>query len=243
MSRAESVLPAPPSLRGALRAAIADFYFNSWRLVPANLLWGLGLFLLYGVALIWPVGAIILAPLLALPTVGIFRIAALIVRGEPVSFWDGLSAWRRLMGPALAAGVAGAAAIIVFGTNLLAGILSGEVLGWAIATFAAWALAATWVAAFAFWPLLVDPARAHERVRRRSRLGGTLVLAFPVRFGALGIVLAAISAASTIAFAALVTISVAYCALVACRYVLPAADRLEARLAGSDVHRQPIIRQ
>jgi hypothetical protein len=50
-----------------------------------------------------------------------------------------------------------------------------------------------------------------------------------VRFGALGVVIAAILVASTLAFAALVTISVAYCALVACRYVLPAADRLDAR--------------
>lgn len=95
MSRAEPVLAAAPSLRGALRASFADFYFNSVRLVAANLLWGLGLILLYVVALIWPIGAIVLAPLLALPTVGIFRMAALIVRGEPVSFRDGLAAWRR----------------------------------------------------------------------------------------------------------------------------------------------------
>lgn len=229
MSRAEPVLPAAPSLRGALRASFTDFYFNSVRLVAANLLWGLGLILLYVVALAWPIGAIVLAPLLALPTVGIFRIAALIVRGEPVSFWDGLAAWRRLLGPALGAGVAGVAAVIVFGSNFVTGLLSNEVVGWAFATFAAWALAVTWVAAFAFWPLLVDPARAAEPPLRRSRLAGLLVLAHPVRLGALGVVIAAILVASTIAFAALVTISVAYCALVACRYVLPAADRLDAR--------------
>lgn len=235
MSKADPVLPAAPSLRGALRTALADFYFNSWRLVPANLLWGLGLMILYLVALVWPLGAIVLAPLLALPTVGIFRLAALIVRCEPVSFWDGLAAWRRLRWPTLAAGVAGVAAIVVFGSNFVTGVLSSDVVGWAFATFAAWALAVTWVTAFAFWPLLVDPARATESPLRRSRLAGLLVLAHPVRFGALGLVLAAILVASTIIFAALVTISMAYCALVACRYVLPAADRLEAR--------PPMIRQ
>lgn len=230
-SRAEPVLPSASSLRGSLRAALSDFYFNSWRLVPANVLLGLGLILLYVVALVWPLGAIVLAPLLALPTVGIFRLAALIVRGQPVSFRDGLSAWRQLLRPALVAGAAGVGAVVVFGSNFVTGLLSNDVVGWAFATFAAWGLVATGVAAVAFWPLLVDPARAHESVRRRSRLAGLLVIAHPARLGALGLVLAAILVASTIAFAALVTISMAYCALVACRYILPAADRLEARSA------------
>jgi hypothetical protein len=39
-----------------------------------------------------------------------------------------------------------------------------------------------------------------------------------------------IVAISTVGFAALLTISVSYVALVAARYVLPAADRLAARL-------------
>ena len=46
----------------------------------------------------------------------------------------------------------------------------------------------------------------------------------------LAIVCGVVLIASAIAFAALITISVAFVALVACRYVLPAADRLEARL-------------
>ena len=223
-------MPAAPSVRGALRVALVDFYFNSSRLVPANLLWGLGLVVLYLIALVSPLGAILVAPLLALPTAGVFRIAALIVRGEPVSFWDGLAAWREQLVPALAAGVAGVMAVVVLGSNLIAGILSNEFLGWAFATFAAWGLATAWLAGIAFWPLLVDPARAHEPARRRARLAGLLVAALPARLGALGVVLAVVSILSAIAFAALVTVSVAYLALVACRYVLPAGDRLETRL-------------
>jgi hypothetical protein len=57
-----------------------------------------------------------------------------------------------------------------------------------------------------------------------------LALAHPVRMGSLAIVLAAVLAASTVVFAALLSVSVALCAFVTCRYVLPAADRLEARL-------------
>ena len=52
-----------------------------------------------------------------------------------------------------------------------------------------------------------------------------------MRLGALTLVLAVILAASTVVFAALLTVSVALCAFIACRYVLPAADRLEAQLA------------
>ena len=114
-------------------------------------------------------------------------------------------------------------------------ILSNEILGWALATFAAWALVTAWLAGLAFWPILVDPVRDHEPVRRRVRLAGLLVVAYPVRLGALGIVLTVISLLSAIAFAALVTVSVSYVALVACRYVLPASDRLETRLTGRDV--------
>ncbi len=60
-----------------------------------------------------------------------------------------------------------------------------------------------------------------------------LAFAHPVRLGALTLVLALILAASTVVFAALVTVSVALCAFIACRYVLPAADRLEAQLAAT----------
>lgn len=232
MSRAEAAAPAAPTIGGALRAALTDFYYNSWRLVPANMLWGVGLVLLYLVALVWPLAALALAPLLAVPTAGVFRLAALIVRGEAASFRDGLAAWRALATPAVAAGIVGVVAAVVFGSNVVTGILSHEMLGWAFATFAAWALATAWVVGLAFWPLLADPARDREPASHRARLAGLLVAAFPARLGALGAVLALVSILSAIAFAALVTVSVSYVALVACRYVLPAADRLEARLAG-----------
>jgi len=48
-----------------------------------------------------------------------------------------------------------------------------------------------------------------------------------------GLVLLALLVLSTIAFVALLTVSVAFSALVAARYVLPAADRLETALGGA----------
>jgi hypothetical protein len=62
-------------------------------------------------------------------------------------------------------------------------------------------------------------------------LAGLLVLAHPIRLGAVGLALAAFLALSTIAIVALVTVSVSFAALVTSRLVLPAADRLEASLA------------
>ena len=118
------VLPSAPTLRGSLRAAAVDFYYNSWRLVPANILWALGLGILYVVFLFWPFGALLLLPLLALPTVGLYRMAALIVRGESVSFWDGIGAWRRFLAPALAAGIAMVLAGTIFTVNLFGGLVS-----------------------------------------------------------------------------------------------------------------------
>lgn len=232
-------LPAAPTLRGALRTAISDFYFNSWRLVPANLVWGLSLGLLYLVALVfWP-AALLLAPLLAFPTLGIFRIATLIVRGESVSFWDGIRACRHYFVPTLAAGVLIEVAGLVFIVNLVSGITGGDLIGLAFATMAGWGLIVGWLMLLCYWPLLTDPRREGYGLRGAFRSAGYLVVAHPVRLGALGLLLGLFFLVSAVAFAALVSVSIAYGALVACRYVLPAADRLEARLAAAGKHLAP----
>ena len=76
--------------------------------------------------------------------------------------------------------------------------------------------------------ILLDPARAECRVLVRLRTAGLLVLAFPVRLAALGGLLAVVVLASAVAVAALLSVSVAFAALVVTRFTLPAADRLEA---------------
>jgi hypothetical protein len=53
------------------------------RLVTANVVWGAGLIVVVFVGLVWPLGWLLLLPLLALPTAGIFRLAARIVRVAP----------------------------------------------------------------------------------------------------------------------------------------------------------------
>lgn len=226
----EAGLPASPTIRGAIRTAAGDFYFHSWRLLPANVLWAASSLLLVAAAVLVPV-LVLLLPLSSLPLAGIFAIATRIVRGESVSFWDGIEAWRRELRPALALGTGLLAAGIVLGFNVVSGILSGTALGWGFATLAFWGLVAAWIFAWLAWPVLLDPARANQPVRDRLRLAGLLLLAHPVRVGSLGLVLALLILVGTVAVVALVTVAVAFAALVASRFVLPAADRLEARLA------------
>ena len=102
------------------------------------------------------------------------------------------------------------------------------------------------------WPLAGRPARgpAMRARRARARLAALLAFAHPVAAGRRSrSSVAVLAAASTVVFAALVTVSVALCALIACRYVLPAADRLEAQLAaraararrGADPDRPPAM--
>ncbi len=232
-------LPRAPTLRGSLRAAFLDFYYNSWRLVPANMLWGLGLIALYLAFLVWPFGALLLLPLLALPTVGLYRMAALIVRGESVSFWNGIGAWRRFLIPALAAGLALVSAGSVFTVNLLGGLASGDPIGWAFATLAGWGWLVMTMLAVTFWPLLVDPRREGWGARRTLRLAGYLVVAHPLRLVGLTVATAILLALSTVAFAALVTISVALAALFGSHFVLASADRLEAKLGERGVSFAP----
>lgn len=222
--------PAAPRLGGALRGAAIDLYFNSWRLVPANLAWSVCLVAILALAASVSLLALLLLPLLALPTVGIYRMASLIVRGEPVALSDAFSAWRRFGGPALALATALLVAGSMFVFNVVTGLLRSDVAGWSLATLAFWGLVVVVMTASVTWPILVDPRRETVGVRARVRLAILLVLAHPMRFAALSLVLGLIVVVSTVGFAALLTVSVSYVALVAARYVLPAADRLEARL-------------
>ena len=226
----DAALPAAPSVGGAFRRSIQDAYYHSWRLLPANVVWSVAALLLLAAILVTPL-AVLLAPLLALPTAGMFRIATRIVRGEAVSFWDAIDAWRRDVRATLVAGAATTAAAVAFFSNVITGLSSASPLGWGLATLAAWGLIALWLLAFALWPILVDPRRAGRPATDRARLAALLVVAHPFRMAALAVVLTLFLAASTVAIVALVTISMSLAALVASRYVLPAADRLEADLA------------
>ena len=221
--------PTPPTLRSAFRSAATDFYYESIRVVPANVAWGICLLALLAGG-VWgsPTLAIVVAPLLALPLVAIARLAAQTVRGMDVVLSDGVEAIRAQALPAIVAGIVLEIAAIVFALNMVAGATAGGPAGWAFATLAAWGLASTWVFGLAFWPLLADPARDDAPVIARVRLAGLVIVAEPARFAALGAAMAILTLVSSVAIVALLSVSVSFAMLVAARIVLPAADRFEA---------------
>lgn len=232
MSRAE---PLPrrrgEGLGSALRAAAVDFYYQSIRLVPANVVWGAALIALLAVAIgSGPLASLVAIPFLAIPFVGVARLAALTVRGRDVVLSDLWRAYRQFAVMALVLGAALTVASVLLASNIVIGATQGGFIGWAFATLAASGLLGIWVLSFPLWLLLVDPDRSEQSARARLRLAVLLVLAAPGRTAFLGLVLAIILAVSTVAFAALLTISVAFACLVAARYLLPLADRLETWL-------------
>ena len=212
----------------AVRQAAIDFYFNSLRFVPANAAWALGALIVLFVAVAWP-PAIILAVLLAIPVVGLHRMAALLARGEATSLSDFVEGMRRY--GVAATGVSTGAAIVAFvlTTNTIVGLGSGEPIGWFLGATALYGDIALAMFLVAAWPILVDPQRESASLRRRLRLAGLLVIGRPGRLFLLTAIVIVLLAVSIVILAGIVLVGAAYVSLLATRWVLPVADELEAR--------------
>jgi hypothetical protein len=218
--------PGSTPIGESFRRAFVDFYFNSGRLVAANLAWGVVFsVVLYGTIFVTPL-MLVLSPLLALPTAGVFRVAALIARGEAVELSDAFGAWRRFAVPSLLTALGLQSAVLILGGNLVLGLASGTLPGLALATMSAWGLIASGAFAVVVWPLLMDPWRDGESLRARARVAALMIVAFPVRLIALAAFCLLILLLSTVAYMMVFSVSVAYVALVTSRYLLPAADKL-----------------
>lgn len=219
-----------PSVGRAIRGAAVDFYYNSWRLVPANILWAVGFL---GLVVAGPtLLGLVIAPLLALPTAGLFAMAGRLARLEPTAFGDFgaaiVASWR----PALLVGAATTGLGLVFTTNLLVGLRADEPLGWFVGAAAFWGIVGLGLGLLALWPLLGDPRRRALPLGRRLRLAALVLLVRPLRIVALGSFSILVLVVSTVLVAALLTVSVAYLCLVAARVVLPIADLVEPPPAG-----------
>jgi hypothetical protein len=212
-------------MSAAVRLAASDFAFNTWRFIGANLVFGLGLLVVVITALGWP-PAIALLPLLAAPLAGMHRMAALLARGEPAALWDFRDGIRRFGVHAVGVAAAALVAVLVLGTNAVAGFTGPEPVDWFVGVLAAYGLVALTMFLVAAWPLLVDPARDSWRVDERLRAAALLVLARPGRLLALTALVVAILVASTVLLGGIVLVAASFASLVATRWVLPAADQL-----------------
>lgn len=229
MSRAERrVVPPAPRLGSAIREAGLDLYYNSVRLVPANVLWALSLL---GIGFVLARG-LALAPLVLLMiplTMWLMGMATTLVRRRRLHWSDGIDAVRGRFWRLVGIGLLQLLLSVVAAVDVLIGLQLSGIVGPIVVVGGAYTLAAIWLVAVTTWPLLLDPVRARDGTRGSLRLGLLLVLAHPVRLGVLALLLAGFLAASTVLAAALVTVSGALTMLVAAHYVLPAADRLEGR--------------
>jgi len=227
--------PRGTGLAAAFRAAAVDFYYQSIRLVPANVAWGLTLlaWLAFGLGG-GPLIALISAPLLAIPYVAIARLAALTARGRDVVLSDAIDAVRRFGLAALVAGALAALAFAILASNVIVGANLEGPVGWVLSTLAAAGLIALWVYSVPFWVLLVDPDRDDQPIRAKVRVAALLMVAAPGRLSWLAFLLFLVLVISTVAIVALLTIAPAYALLVSARYTLPLSDRLERWLEARD---------
>jgi hypothetical protein len=221
--------PGLPGVRGALRTALVELWYHPWPLLAANLAWAAGVLLALGVATVWPLGGLVVAPLAAVPFAGVMGVATRIVRGEPVDVRDAFRPWRTHGGRAALLGVATTLVLLVLAADVAIGLVAmGGAIGWTLAAGAGWALLAVVALLLHAWPLLLDPAAPDRNIRTALRLGARVALVFPGRTIALTMAAALVLLLATVLFAILATIAMAWVAILASLVVLPAADRLTA---------------
>jgi uncharacterized membrane protein YesL len=230
VSRADRrALPPAPTLGGAVRAAASDFYYNSVRLIPANLLWGAGFLAVLFVYVYFDVLALLPALVLIPLTAGLMAMATVLVREKRLFFSDFVEGIRRDFWRNLGLGALQLAALVVLGADLLIGLQIPNLVGIFLAVSAGYALIIFWAYVLVAWPLLLDPVRRGEPATRQLRLGALLLLAHPFRVGAMALVILVFLAVATITVAGVAMFALALTLLVAAHYVLPAADRIEGR--------------
>lgn len=213
---------------GALRLAASDFYFNSWRFVAANVAWALSLLAVLFLAVLWT-PFIMLVVLLAAPLVGLHAMAARLVRDEPVNLDDFVAGTRRLgLQATLVAAVAAVLAAVLL-TNVLTGFSADGPLGWFLGATAIYSLIALAMYLVALWPVLADPNHVDVPLRRKLQVAGLVVIGRPVRLLVVTLSVIVILTVSTVLLAGIVLFGVAFASILATRWVLPAADELEAR--------------
>lgn len=212
----------------AVRASLSDAFFNSGRLLAANVIWGLAVVALAIIALAWPLGALLLSPFAALPTAGVFRTAARIVRGQAdVGLAEIARSSARDAGMVATVGVGVVGLTFVLAYNVASGLAAGDAAGLVLATFAGWGIVGLWIGALVVWPVLADPARTHLPLTDRLRLAATLFFLEPGRFAGLGLLVFGLTVLGIVLTAAILTVGLSFIALVACRVVYPVADRVE----------------
>jgi hypothetical protein len=226
VSRGRSVASAP-RIGATARQSALDLYYNFASLIPANVIFGIGLILVIGAMAVAPFGWIAVIGLVPLAA-GCMRLATSLVRDGHTDLGTYAAQILRPW-PAWALGGAQLGAVLVLVVDLVVGSALDNPMGGVLVVSALYGMAILWIYAVVAWPIVLDPVRADQSVATRLRLAGMLLVAQPARMAALAVLLGVFLVVATVAVAAIVTFALALACLVAARYVLPAADRLEGR--------------
>lgn len=213
----------PVGLGRAIRHAFAAYLDEIVLFLAVNLVLVVAVALLVAASSIVPL-LLLLAPLLALPTAVLMRLAVEGARETAVSWATvrtelGRLGWRKVILATVQLLILGIAATNVSlsrGIGGVPGILSALVAGYALIAISAYAVA--------LWPIVCDPRREGP-LREQLRLAVAVVLVRPLQVGLLAVmtVLAVVASVQLIApalfLASLVLLTVA-------AYVVDVADRL-----------------
>ena len=188
-----------------------------------NLAWLVVVALFGFLRLVVPV-LIVLAPLLALPTAVLMRLAVAVARDRSPSWSMAIAELGRLAGRKLLLGTAQLLVLALGVVNVLLAGNIGGILGVISALIAAYAVIATWMYAVALWPIVCDPDR-EAPLREQLRMALTVVILRPLQIG----VLALITALAVIICVQLIAPAVflpGFVLVVVAGYVVPFVDRL-----------------
>jgi hypothetical protein len=209
----------------ALRAAAADFYNQSWRLVVLNV--GLSLVLLpLLLAALWAPLALVLAALVAGPlAMALMHCAVTLAETQDLRLARALEGlrlhWRRGL-------VLGAASGLVLGATVVALDAYGRAGAWPLVALVLYAAAAFGILQLCLWPLAArEPGLPLSRLVRAAL---EVMLRRPFETIALALVLLMINlAGAAAALMPLLTLTIAYSFLAAAHYVLPRNPLREGR--------------
>lgn len=188
-----------------------------------NLAWLVVVALFGFLRLVVPI-LIVLAPLLALPTAVLMRLAVAVARDRSPSWSMATAELGRLAGRKLLLGTAQLLVLALGVVNVLLAGNIGGILGIVSAVIAAYAVIATWMYAVALWPIVCDPDR-EAPLREQLRMALTVVILRPLQIG----VLALITALAVIICVQLIAPAVflpGFVLVVVAGYVVPFVDRL-----------------
>ena len=223
--------PRPVSLAGAIRRSFRAYVDEALVFALANLAWVVLVGLVALVAALLPLTLLVTAPLLALPTAVLMRLAIAAVREEVPSWRTARDELRRTVWRKIALAAVQLLVVVIGASNIavadavrsLPTILAGFVSGYAIVASA--------IIALALWPIVCDPRRAGG-VGEQLRLALAVVTFRPLQLavlaviGALGVVVSVQLVVPAFFLPSLVLLAVA-------AYVVPIADRFRIADGGA----------